>query len=159
LAAGRTEEAQAIRTCVGTRSPLWGPLLRMLDKKCEKRYETDGHPTGLLLFYERESPFQPFEELFDIHDALHHMMSRSQFSDVWFYHHAMSYGMKFPEITASEGLVFRAPLSSLVAPEDQRHVIGRMWVREGKFAMAFDASFDEGFGKGIRFEGLGGFER
>jgi hypothetical protein len=152
IAAGRHVEAEAIQTCVGFRSPLWGPFLRMFDQKCEKRYETDGYPVSLLLIYERESPYQPFDDLFDVPlcDAICHMMNRSQFSDVWLYHHPGSYEMRLPDMTAREGLVFRAPLASFVSPAEQRRVIGRMRIREGELAMTFDASFNDGFGKGIR---------
>jgi hypothetical protein len=130
----------------------------MLDQKCEKRYETDGHPVSLLLYYARESPDQPFEDLFGIREALSYMMSRSQFSDVWLYHHALGYGRPFPDIIASEGLVFRAPLASFVAPKDQRQVIGRIAVKHGKMTMVFDASYSANFGRGIRIRGCGGFQ-
>jgi hypothetical protein len=159
LAAGRNEEAEAIQTWVGGSIPVLGSLLRMLNQKCEKLYETDGHPVSLLLYYARESPEQPYEDLFGIREALCYMISRSQFSDVWLYHHAPGYAQRFPDIIASESMVFRAPLASFVAPEDQRQVIGRIAIRDGEMTMAFDASYSADFGRGIRIRGFGGFEK
>jgi hypothetical protein len=159
LAAGRDAEAEAIQTWVGVRIPVLGSLLRMFNQKCEKLYETDGHPVSLLLYYSRESPDQPFEDLFGIRDALRYMISRSPFSDVWLYHHALGYGHRFPETIASEGLVFRAPLASFVTPEDQRQVIGRVAIKDGEMTMVFDASYSADFGRGIRIRGFVGFEK
>ena len=155
ISSGRTEEAERIQTWGVFEVPVLGSLLRMLDKKCQKRYRADGHPLSLLLYYEREQPNDPFEELFNIADDIHHLLTRSQFSEVWLYHHARSYSLPLPHMPegAEEGLVFRVPLRSFATPAEQQRVIGHIAVRNDSLTMSFDASYSASFGRGIRLNG------
>jgi hypothetical protein len=154
VSAGRPEDAERIQTWGGFESPLLGSLLQMLDKKCRKHYETDSHPLSisLLLYYEKASPIEPFEDLFDARKAIHYLLAGSQFSEVWLYHHAVAYTFTFPHMPdgAPEGMVFRAPLSALTTPEEQRRVIGHLAVKSNDLTMSFDASYSSEVGRGLR---------
>lgn len=63
------------------------PLVKMLKQKCEKKYETDGAPVDLLLYYWRQGPYQTTIDNYlagtrrDIEESLR----KSQFDKIWIY--------------------------------------------------------------------------
>jgi hypothetical protein len=121
LAAGRVAEAASIQTGGAFGAPPLAALLQALQKKCAKRYETDGTPVHLLLYYERESPVEPFELLADDpwQTVLQSLLANSQFSDVSVYHHVTGYHLNLAGIGNSEGKII-VPLREFQPPESQR---------------------------------------
>ena len=63
-----------------------GSLLRMLGKKLAKKYDTAGAPCDLLLFYDQQSPYGPFECLLDYTEQLVPLMDGSSFENIWLFH-------------------------------------------------------------------------
>lgn len=145
LAAGRLEEAQQIQTWGGFGHEPLASLLQVLQKKCAKRYQTDGHPLSLLLYYERESPFEPFERLADHPEILYSLLAASQFSDVWLYHHAVDYTFDLSDM--QDGGVVSVPLRDFASPDSQRRVIGHLAMTAAGLTISLDVSYSQAFNR------------
>jgi hypothetical protein len=144
LAAGRVAEAAHVQTCGAFSAPPLAALLQALEKKCGKRYETDGTPLHLLLYYERESPVEPFELLADdpCRAAVQYLLAGSHFRDVWVYHHATGYHLNLAGMGNSDGKII-VPLREFQTPESQRRVIAHLAITNDELRVAFDASYSQ----------------
>ena len=62
------------------------PLVRMILKKAQSTYQTDGVPLDLVLHYDKQVPFAPAEHL-DRHEAeiATAMTPNGPFSSIWIY--------------------------------------------------------------------------
>lgn len=145
LAAGRFEEAYQIQTWGGFEYPPLASLVQVLQKKCAKYYQTDGSPVSLLLYYERESPQEPFELLIDYSASVHALLATSQFSDVWLYHHSVAYTFDFSDIP--DRAVVSVPLRNLATPESQRRVIGHLARTDAGLTISLDASYSQAYNR------------
>ena len=63
------------------------PLARMLEQKCRKKYETNGSPVDLLLYYRRQHPYLPaIEQYFAGNSSvIESWLMNSQFKSIWIY--------------------------------------------------------------------------
>jgi hypothetical protein len=63
------------------------PLAKMLKQKCEKKYETNGAPVDLLLYYWRQRPYQPaIQEYMDENRCeIGKLLKSGQFDQIWIY--------------------------------------------------------------------------
>ena len=145
LAAGRLEDAQKIQTWGRFGHAPLASLLQVLQKKCAKIYRTDGSPVSLLLYYERDSPLEPFERLIDHAVAVHALLVTSQFSDVWLYDHAGGYIFDFSDMPASADVSL--PLCNLRPPESPRRVIGHLTMTAPYLAISLDASYSHAWNR------------
>ncbi len=145
LAAGRLEEAQQVRTWGAFEHPPLASLLQVFEKKCAKRYKTDDHPLSLLLYYERESPLEPFDLLADQRESMSSLLATSQFSDVWLYHHAVAYACILPDLQDSG--VVSVPLRNLATPDSQRRAIGHLAMTAAGLTISLDASYSQAYNR------------
>jgi hypothetical protein len=125
--------------------PSLASLILALQNKCEKLddYQTDGYPLSLLLYYERQSPFEPFERLTDYYyGQIQALLMPGRFADVWVYHHASAYTIGLPPIS---GTHVRIPLRDFADPESQRAVIGHIVMNDGAPVIFLDLTFGERF--------------
>jgi hypothetical protein len=116
-------------------------LILALQKKCEKpdEYQTNGHPLSLLLYYERQSPFEPFERLTNYYyGQIQSLLMSGRFAEVWLYHHASAYTIGFPPISS---MPVKIPLRDLAVPESQRAVIGGIVMNSGAPVIVLDPTF------------------
>ena len=144
LAAGRAAEAASIQTYGGFGAPPLAALLQVLQKKCMKHYQTDDAPLSLLLYYERESPMEPFDLLAEdpCRAALQYLLANSEFRDVWVYHHATAYHVSLAGRGNAEGKII-IPLREFQTLESQRRVIAHIAITTDGPRLAFDASFGQ----------------
>lgn len=63
------------------------PLLRMFRNKCAARYNTNGAPVDLILYYSKQRPYEPllYEHLKAYADEMRSLIANSQFSRIWLY--------------------------------------------------------------------------
>lgn len=80
------EEAESIQT-EGRRSfSANGSLERMLRKKLAKSYASEGISCDLLLFYDQQKPYRPFEYLLRREADLTKLIVASVFENIWLFH-------------------------------------------------------------------------
>jgi hypothetical protein len=65
------------------------PLTSILGSKGQKTYETDGVPLDLLLYYWKQTPFEPEVQrvLSGLRPVIDHMLSLGSFSRIWIHEH------------------------------------------------------------------------
>jgi len=75
------------RTVSGCALSQIDPLGKMLDQKCRKRYETSGAPVDLLLYYWRQSPYEPVIEdyISENRTEIDRAFKNSGFQNIWIY--------------------------------------------------------------------------
>ena len=63
------------------------PLLAMIRSKCGTRYQTNGNPVDLLLFYSTQTPYEPLLNgcLNSFSTEITVLVAKSQFSRLWIY--------------------------------------------------------------------------
>jgi hypothetical protein len=145
VAAGREEEAQSIQTWGGYRYPCLTSLIRVLEKKCARRYQTDGLPVHLLLYYARQNPLEPFKRLVDqYHPMIKELLGSSPFSDVWLYHHEVGYTIRLGGPQAASGF-FSVPLAAFARPESRRRLIGHIAGTGSDPVVILDESYSRAF--------------
>jgi hypothetical protein len=143
VAAGDIAEADRIQT-LGTAPypPLWS-VIRTLDKKCRATYQTSGLPIHLLLYFERQTPIEPFARLAgDYQGLVRDLLLASPFTDVWLYHHATDYRF---DLTAMRSRELSVPLTALHTPESQRSVIGHIVQRRTTPQISLDVRYSDRF--------------
>src|SRR5205085_10619529 len=101
------------------------------------------HPLSLLLYYERESPLDPFELLIDHPEILYSLLATSQFSEVWLYHHAVAYTLDVSDMPDSGAV--SGPLRNFATPESQRRVIGHFAMTTAGLTISLDASYIQAY--------------
>ena len=82
---GNSVAANSIQTAVSCSFDANGSLLRILAKKLAKTYETSGLRTHLLLFYDLERPWGPFDYLLQRPDVFAGLIADSVFERVWIF--------------------------------------------------------------------------
>jgi hypothetical protein len=82
---GEAAGANSTQTAGFRRFPANASLERILRQKLAKRYQTGGIPTDLLLFYDQQTPWGPFDYLLQWQDELAELISRSVFQRVWIF--------------------------------------------------------------------------
>lgn len=80
---GDAAAANSVQTAGFRRFPANRSLERILEQKLAKRYETAGLPADLLLYYDRQRPWGPFDYLLQWQDELARLMNGSVFQRVW----------------------------------------------------------------------------
>ena len=86
LSRGDAETANCIQTA-GMRSfPANASLERILRQKLAKSYETNGAPAHLVLFYDRQWPWGPFDHLLQLQNELASLIAKSVFQRVWIFY-------------------------------------------------------------------------
>ncbi|MFZ0743783.1 MAG: hypothetical protein WAM85_05220 [Terracidiphilus sp.] len=63
------------------------PLARMIAQKCQNRYETNGTPVDLLLYYWRQGPYLPTIEQYFTENGpvVESWLMNSEFKSIWIY--------------------------------------------------------------------------
>jgi hypothetical protein len=82
---GDLELAKSIKTSGFRMMSANGSLERMLRRKLAKEYDCGGIPCDLLLFYDRQTPFGPFEYLLSRSSALFDSLRSSCFENIWLF--------------------------------------------------------------------------
>jgi hypothetical protein len=145
-AQGKHEDADKIQTRGQMRYPPLLSIKQALDKKCSRFYTTQGRSVSLLLYFERQSPYEPYHLLFECIPQLKEIIGRNQFDRIWIYHHSEAF-----TVTVGDGNYGRlmvgnlVKLSELARPESSRAVVGSLRLRSESLAMSFDARFGEMF--------------
>jgi hypothetical protein len=124
IARGDHATANTIRTAGFRSFPANASLERMLRQKLAKAYETSGHTSHLLLFYDQQTPWGPFDYLLQWQDELAHLIGASVFQRVWIFHLPAATPIGYLEAAADGTLRahfdwrfhfdFRAPFDALV---------------------------------------------
>ena len=139
---GRLDEAEAIRTWGSFGYPPLESLFCALERKRAKRYSVPRGPLSLLVYYERQDPFEPFDWIYDrFRERTLDILARSQFAEVWLFHFPMDYWLPLVAAEQMAEGCFRAPLTSFASPESRREVIGRLRVLGGQLFAVFDVRF------------------
>ncbi len=142
LSEGKVEKAGGIQTAGRLPFPPLLSLKQSLERKRSKHYELRYCSCSLLLYYERQSPVEPYDLLFECKGTLLRLLDGSVFDVVWLYYHEKSYSLVLGTpgygAVAAEGSV---PLSAFANPEASRAIIGKLRVRAGNVEMAFDARY------------------
>lgn len=86
LLQGEIAAASSIQTAGWRSFRANASLERILRRKLAKTYETKGLPTDLVLFYDQQSPWGPFEYLAQWHDELACLVQQSVFQKVWIFY-------------------------------------------------------------------------
>ena len=85
LAKGDNATANSIQTAGFRSFPGNASLERILRQKLAKRYETRGLPSHLLLFYDQQTPWGPFDYLIPWQDEIASLIACSVFERVWIF--------------------------------------------------------------------------
>ena len=85
LARGDIATANTIQTAGFRSFPGNASLERILRQKLAKRYETKGLPSHLLLFYDQQTPWGPFDYLIRMQDEISSLIAGSVFERVWLF--------------------------------------------------------------------------
>ena len=83
---GNDSEAESIDTAGRRSFSANGSLERILGKKLKKGYECRGEPCDLLLFFDRQAPYGPFEYLLERRAELASAIAVSSFENIWLFH-------------------------------------------------------------------------
>jgi hypothetical protein len=148
LAKGRTEQASAVETAGRFPYPPLLSLKQSLERKRTRTYSLHRRQCSLLLYYGRQSPFEPYDLLFECTDVLIRLLTGAAFDVVWIYHHSVSNSISLDIGTSGYGAMATGrpvPLSAFSIPEEIRAVVGRIALREGHLSMAFDAHYANTF--------------
>jgi hypothetical protein len=86
LAAGDLDTANSIPTAGFRSYPANAALDRMLQRKLRNKYPTQDLPTHLVLFYDCQPPWGPFDYLLQMPDELASLIARSSFQTVWIFY-------------------------------------------------------------------------
>lgn len=70
---------------IGTSFSELDPLLRMFREKCLKKYQTDGKPVDLVLFYSKQTPYDPLGQIKAHSVEISTLIAGSHFARVWLY--------------------------------------------------------------------------
>jgi hypothetical protein len=144
VAAGKLAEAAQIQTWGRHPYPPLLSLRQALEKKCSRSYETSALKVSLLLYYSRQTPFEPFDLLFDCTDILQEILSSSPFLRIWIYQHSEPYSYT---VTLGDSNYeplrngVPVPLSTFATPASTRAVIGSLRMNNGHFQMMFDSRY------------------
>jgi hypothetical protein len=81
--------AQKTKEITGCALSQVDPLAKMLKQKCEKKYETNGAPVDLLLYYWRQCPYEPAiqEYLSKNQYEIENLFQECQFKRIWIYNY------------------------------------------------------------------------
>jgi hypothetical protein len=86
MSRGDNAAANAIQTAGYREYPANASLERILRQKLVKRYETNGCPSNLLLFYDQQPPWGPFDYLDQWQNDLATLIAGSVFQRVWIFY-------------------------------------------------------------------------
>lgn len=85
IARGDNATANSIQTAGFRSFSANASLERILRQKLAKKYETNGLPSHLLLFYDQQTPWGPFDYILHWQDELASLIAGSVFQKVWIY--------------------------------------------------------------------------
>lgn len=85
LAQGDEELAASIQTWGRNQYPANAALERILRKKLGKKYLCEGIPAELVLFYNTQHPYGPFQYLQQMEAELARILAASSFTKIWIY--------------------------------------------------------------------------
>jgi hypothetical protein len=148
IADGKPEEAGQIVTVGSFGYPPLLSIKQSLQRKISKPYALSGKPCSLLLYYDRQSPVEPYDLLYECMPVLTEMLTAAPFKIVWLYHHSVKTSISLRQGSsgfarlASGG---RVRLSEFSRSEDVNAVIGKIALRNGELFMAFDSVYSETF--------------
>ena len=86
LSAGKIAEAAAIETAGQRGFIANGSLERILSKKLTKNYDCALKTCDLLLFFDLQTPYGPFEYILERREELASLIALSSFESVWLFH-------------------------------------------------------------------------
>ena len=86
LSKGDLAAAASIKTAGGRMFSANGALSRMLEKKLTHNYECNGIPGDLVLFYDQQVPYGPFEFILENEVAVAQALRASAFENIWLFH-------------------------------------------------------------------------
>jgi hypothetical protein len=125
--------------------PPLASFTQSLERKLRKSYYLrNDRRCSLLLYYDRQTPVEPYDLLFGLTDALSQLLIGCVFDVVWLYHHAFPGscsvnvgGSAFAALSTGASV----PLSSWSTAESTRAVVGRLEPKQGCLTMSFDARY------------------
>jgi hypothetical protein len=128
LTKGDNATANSIQTAGFRSYPANAALDRILRQKLSKKYETTGLPSHLLLFYDQQTPWGPFDYLLQRPDELASLIAGSVFKRVWIFYLQSATLIGYLEV-ADNGMLralsdwqfhfdCRAPFQALVPGDD-----------------------------------------
>src|SRR5260370_863746 len=85
IARGDNATANSIQTAGFRSFSANGSLEKILRQKLGKKYETKGCPSHLLLFYDQQTPWGPFDYLLQWEGELAALIAASVFQRVWIF--------------------------------------------------------------------------
>ena len=156
IAKGRIAEADAIVTAGQFGYPPLESLAQSFERKIGKKYSLNNRPFSLLLYYDHQSPYEPYDWLFGCWDIIEQLLSSALFKVVWIYHHAAANPISL-KLSPSVLVSGPVPLSSFSTYEKERAVVGRVALRKECLSMSFDMSYIKTFHSAV--EGLNAARR
>jgi hypothetical protein len=85
IAHGRTKEADQFVTAGSFGYPPLLSIRQSLRRKISKPYALGGRPCSVLLYYDRQSPVEPYDLLYECMPVLTEMLTAAAFKTVWLY--------------------------------------------------------------------------
>ena len=149
---GKSEEARKLITRGCFEYPVLESVFQAIQRKVMTRYAS---PCSLLLYYERQTPIEPYEWLFlgGYRKTLTSLLTRATFDVVWLFDYtpinSRSLNAAKPEFK-SLGASKPIPLSSLTTPEETRAIMGKIVLRDGILSMCFDAGYSATFSGALK---------
>jgi hypothetical protein len=139
--AGENEAAEEIQSWDAFGYDPLVSLLRALRNKCKTRHTTNGYPVHLLLYYDLQTPFEPFDRLGDYAQEIRELLAPTHFVDVWIYHHVPDHSATIPAALALQGV----KLADFQNAGSLRAVVGHISKANGEPWPVFDVFYSREF--------------